>query len=98
MKLLVGLGNPGPKFARHRHNIGYMAADTIVRRHEFGPWRARFEGLVSDGAFAGEKIAAFKPTTYMNDSGRAVAEAARFYKLAAGDVIVIHDEVDLVPG
>jgi peptidyl-tRNA hydrolase, PTH1 family len=98
MKLLVGLGNPAPKFARNRHNIGYVAVDTVVRRPEFGPWRTRFEGMVSDGTLAGEKVAAFKPTTYMNDSGRAVAEAMRFYKLAPSDVIVIHDEVDLVPG
>ena len=97
MKLIVGLGNPGPGYVRHRHNVGFVAADAIARRHDFGPWRPRFEGLVADGALAGEKTVLLKPTTYMNESGRAVAAATHFYKIEPKDVIVIHDEVDLVP-
>ncbi|MBI3710409.1 MAG: aminoacyl-tRNA hydrolase [Proteobacteria bacterium] len=98
MLLLVGLGNPGPGYTRHRHNIGYMAVDEIVRRHSFGPFRARFEGLVAEGEIAGEKVRALKPTTYMNDSGRSVAAAARFFKVPVDRIVVIHDEVDLAPG
>ena len=98
MRLIVGLGNPGPGYAGHRHNIGFMAADEIVRRHGFGPWRRRFHGLAAEGAIGREKIIVLKPETYMNDSGRAAEAAAQFYKLAPGDVIVIHDEIDLVPG
>ena len=98
MLLLVGLGNPGPGHAGNRHNIGFMAVDEIVRRHGFGPARVRFHGLAADGVIAGEKVVALKPQTYMNDSGRAVAAAARFYKLPPDRVLVIHDEVDLAPG
>ncbi len=98
MRLLVGLGNPGAKYARTRHNIGWMAVDEIVRRHGFGPWRARFEGRCAEGTVAGEKVLALKPETFMNDSGRAVGAAARFFKLAPADLVVIHDEVDLAPG
>ncbi|MEX0697010.1 MAG: aminoacyl-tRNA hydrolase [Dongiaceae bacterium] len=98
MLLLVGLGNPGPGHAGNRHNIGFMAVDEIVRRHGFGPARVRFHGMVADGAIAGEKTVALKPQTYMNDSGRAVAAAAHFYKLPPDRVLVIHDEVDLAPG
>ena len=81
MRLIVGLGNPGPGYAGHRHNIGFLAADEILRRHGFGPWRSRFHGLASEGEIGGEKIVLLKPETYMNDSGRAVAAAAQFYKL-----------------
>jgi peptidyl-tRNA hydrolase, PTH1 family len=95
MILLVGLGNPGEKYARNRHNIGFMAADAIVRRHSFSPPRARFQGLVSEGTFGGEKAIVLKPTTYMNESGRAVGEAMRFYKLTPADVVVFYDELDL---
>ncbi|MEQ9150817.1 MAG: aminoacyl-tRNA hydrolase [Parvibaculum sp.] len=95
MILLVGLGNPGAKYERNRHNIGFMAADAIVRRHSFSPPRARFQGLVSEGTFAGEKAIVLKPTTYMNESGRAVGEAMRFYKLTPADVVVFYDELDL---
>ncbi len=98
MLLFVGLGNPGPKYAGNRHNIGFMAADEIVRRHSFGPWRRRFQGEVSEGVLASEKVLVLKPETYMNESGRAVGEAVRFYKLAATDVVVFHDELDLAPG
>lgn len=98
MILLVGLGNPGEKYARNRHNIGFMAADAIVRRHSFSPPRARFQGIVCEGMLAGEKTIVLKPTTYMNESGRAVGEAMRFYKLAPADVVVFYDELDLEPG
>jgi peptidyl-tRNA hydrolase, PTH1 family len=95
MLLLVGLGNPGPGHADDRHNIGYMAADAIVRRHGFGPFRAKFKGVAADGTIADEKVAVLKPETYMNLSGESVAAAAHFYKLPPEQVIVIHDEIDL---
>ena len=98
MLLLVGLGNPGPKYEKNRHNIGFMAVDDIVRRHSFGPWKARFHGQIAEGRLGGEKVLALKPTTFMNESGRAVGEALRFYKLEAADVIVIYDELDVAPG
>lgn len=98
MILLVGLGNPGEKYARNRHNIGFMAADAIVRRHSFSPPRARFQGLVSEGTLGGDKAIVLKPTTYMNESGRAVGEAMRFYKLAPADIVVFYDELDLEAG
>jgi PTH1 family peptidyl-tRNA hydrolase len=95
MLLLVGLGNPGPRYAGNRHNIGYMAVDEIVRRHGFGPWRTRFQGQVSEGRLDGQKLLALKPETYMNESGRSVGEALRFYKIAPEAVVVFHDEIDL---
>ena len=98
MRLFVGLGNPGAKYARHRHNVGYVALDEIVRRHGFGAARSRFQGSLSEGSLAGEKILALKPQTFMNESGRSVGEAMRFYKLAPEDVVVIHDELDLAAG
>ncbi len=98
MLLLVGLGNPGPAYAGHRHNVGYMAVDEIVRRHSFGAFRSRFQGVVSEGTVDGVKVLALKPTTYMNESGRSVAAAARFYKLDPADVLVVHDDLDLAPG
>ncbi|SMF46374.1 peptidyl-tRNA hydrolase [Tistlia consotensis] len=98
MLLLVGLGNPGPSYAGNRHNIGFIALDAIARRHGFGPWRRRFQGEVAEGQLAGEKVLALKPLTYMNESGRAVGEASRFYKIEPQDVIVLHDELDLAPG
>lgn len=98
MLLLVGLGNPGAKYERNRHNIGYMALDEIVRRHSFGPWRARFQGLACEGRLGSEKVLALKPATYMNLSGQSVGEARRFYKLGLEDIVVIHDELDLAPG
>ena len=98
MKLIVGLGNPGTKYARNRHNIGYMAVDRIAEDHGFGPWKSRFQGRISEGRMAGEKVMLLKPETFMNLSGQAVGEAMRFYKLEPGDVTVIHDELDLAPG
>ncbi len=103
MLLLVGLGNPGPGHAGDRHNIGFMAADEIVRRHGsgpggFGPWRARFHGLAAEGTVGGDRLILLKPGTFMNLSGEAVAAAARFYKLEPGQIVVIYDEIDLVPG
>jgi PTH1 family peptidyl-tRNA hydrolase len=98
MQLLVGLGNPGPKYAGNRHNIGFMAVDEIVRRHGFSAWRKRFQGEVSEGSFGAEKVLVLKPMTYMNESGRSVGEAMRFYGIDPADVIVFYDELDLEPG
>ena len=98
MLLLVGLGNPGPKYEQNRHNIGFMAVDEIVRRHSFASFKAKFQGLIADGTLEGDKGLALKPTTFMNESGRSVGEAMRFYKLSPGDVIVLHDELDLAFG
>lgn len=91
MLLFVGLGNPGPKYEGNRHNIGFMAVDEIARRHSFGPWRARFQGLASEGVIAGEKVMALKPMTFMNESGRSVGEAVRFFKLPVDAVSVFYD-------
>ncbi len=98
MLLLAGLGNPGERYARHRHNIGFQAADTIRLRRSFGPWRNRFQSEVSEGKFGTEKCLLMKPMTFMNNSGQAIGEAMRFYKLEPNDVVVIHDELDLPPG
>lgn len=98
MLLLVGLGNPGPRHAAQRHNVGFMAVDLMVRRHGFSAWRRRFQGEVAEGILGGERTLALKPMTYMNDSGQSVGEAVRFHKLALKDVIVLHDELDLAPG
>jgi PTH1 family peptidyl-tRNA hydrolase len=98
MKLFVGLGNPGAKYAGHRHNVGFMTVERLAERHRFGPWRRRFQGLASDGELNGEKVLLLKPETYMNESGRAVGEAARFLKIATSDIVVFHDELDLLPG
>ena len=98
MLLIAGLGNPGPDYAGHRHNVGFMALDAIHRRHGFGPWRRRFRADVAEGNLGGAKVLLVKPLTYMNESGRSVGEAMRFYKLEPADVLVIHDEVDLPPG
>ncbi|MEQ8603081.1 MAG: aminoacyl-tRNA hydrolase [Marivibrio sp.] len=98
MRLLVGLGNPGPKYEANRHNIGFMAADLLVRRYDFGPWRARFQAQVAEGTLGGEKVLVMKPTTFMNESGRAVGEAVRFFRYAPDDVLVIYDELDLALG
>ncbi len=98
MKLFVGLGNPGPKYARHRHNVGFMAVDRIAERHGFSPWRRRFQGETAEGTIGGERVLLLKPMTYMNESGRAVGEAARFLKIDLADIVVFHDELDLAPG
>jgi PTH1 family peptidyl-tRNA hydrolase len=97
MLLFVGLGNPGARYAGNRHNIGFMAVEAIARRHDFGPFRRKFQGLVVEGAIARERVLLLLPGTYMNESGRAVAEAARFYKLDLEQIVVFHDEVDLAP-
>ncbi len=98
MRLLVGLGNPGPRHAGNRHNIGFMAVDEIVRRHSFGPWRARFQGQTAEGRIGPHKVLALKPETFMNESGQAVGAAVRFYKLDPPAVTVLYDEIDLREG
>jgi len=98
MKLWVGLGNPGTKYARNRHNIGYMAVDRIAADHGFSPWRAKFQGSLSEGRFGSDKVALLKPETFMNLSGQSVGEAMRFFKLEPQDVTVFQDELDLAPG
>jgi peptidyl-tRNA hydrolase, PTH1 family len=98
MLLFVGLGNPGERYAGNRHNIGFMAVQAIAKRHHMAPWRRRFQGVAVEGDVGGEKVLLLLPGTYMNESGRAVAEAAHFYKLDAGDVVVFHDEAELAPG
>ena len=98
MHLLVGLGNPGPTYEKNRHNVGFMAVNQIFDHHGFDPWKKRFHGAVSLGVIGQNKVMAFKPYTYMNDSGRAVAEVVRFYKLSTAEVIVIYDDIDLVLG
>jgi PTH1 family peptidyl-tRNA hydrolase len=98
MLLLVGLGNPGARYAGNRHNVGFMTVDAIARRHGIGPWRRRFQGVACEGPIGGVKTLLLLPGTFMNDSGRAVAEAAHFYKLGTGDIVVVHDELDLSPG
>lgn len=96
--LIAGLGNPGESYARHRHNVGFMAVDKIAERHRFTPWRPRYRGLISEGALSGRKTLLLKPMTYMNDSGGSVGEAARYLKIPIESVVVIHDELDLAPG
>lgn len=98
MLLLVGLGNPGRRYAGNRHNIGFMAADEIHRRNRFSAWRARFEGEISEGLLGGVKAFILKPATYMNESGRSLGQALRFHKLDAAAVVVMHDDLDLTPG
>jgi PTH1 family peptidyl-tRNA hydrolase len=98
MLLLVGLGNPGANYANNRHNIGFMALDAITSRHGFSAWRNRFQGVACEGTLGREKIVALKPETFMNLSGQAVGEAMRFYKIPTHAVIVIYDEIELVPG
>lgn len=98
MKLFVGLGNPGDTYAGNRHNIGFMAVERIAEAHQFGPWKKKFKGLAADGEIGGEKVLLLKPETYMNDSGQSVGEAARFLKISEADVVVFHDELDLLPG
>lgn len=98
MKLWVGLGNPGAKYAGNRHNIGFMAVDRIAADHGFGPWKRAFQGLVCEGRLGSEKIVLLKPETFMNLSGQSVRAAADFYKLAPDDITVFHDELDLAPG
>ena len=95
--LVVGLGNPGREYARHRHNVGWMVADELAARHR-GSWRGKFSGQVADVRIDGHRVALLKPETYMNESGRAVSAAARFYKLPPDSVLVVHDDGDLDVG
>ena len=97
MRLFVGLGNPGSRYARNRHNVGFMAVDAIARAHGAAPWRRRFQGEGAEALIAGERVLLLKPQTYMNESGRSVAEAQRFFKIPLPDVVVFHDELDLAP-
>jgi PTH1 family peptidyl-tRNA hydrolase len=98
MKLFVGLGNPGAQYALNRHNVGFMALDSIAATHDFPTWRKRFQGWACEGKLGGEKVVMLKPGTFMNESGQSAQEAVRFYKLELDDVIVFHDELDLAPG
>jgi PTH1 family peptidyl-tRNA hydrolase len=98
MLLLVGLGNPGAKYAHNRHNVGFMAIDALAKAHGFAAWRKKFQGEIAEGQIGGVKCLALKPQTYMNESGRSVGEAASFHKLAPHDVVVLYDEIDLAPG
>lgn len=98
MLLLVGLGNPGAKYAGNRHNIGFMAVEAIARMHGFAAWRRKFQGELAEGQIDGVRTLLLKPQTYMNESGRAVGEAAGFHKLSPTDVVVFYDEIDLAPG
>ena len=102
MLIIAGLGNPGPRYEKNRHNIGFMAADEIARRWSFGPERAKFQSVIREGevstAEGPRKVLLMKPQTYMNESGRAVGEAARFYKVPVADILIFHDEIDLAPG
>jgi PTH1 family peptidyl-tRNA hydrolase len=98
MLLIVGLGNPGPKYAKNRHNIGFMAVDEIARAHGFGPWRKKFQGEIAEGAIDGVKTLLLKPQTFMNESGRAIGEAAAFHKIDPRHVVVFYDEIDMAPG
>jgi PTH1 family peptidyl-tRNA hydrolase len=98
MQLFVGLGNPGAKYERNRHNIGFMALDRIAEDHGFGPWRSKFQGMVSEGTLDGARTVLLKPMTFMNLSGQSVGEAVRFYKLTPADITVFHDELDIAPG
>ncbi|HKJ74022.1 MAG TPA: aminoacyl-tRNA hydrolase [Alphaproteobacteria bacterium] len=97
MWIFVGLGNPGKEYAGNRHNVGFMAVDQIVRRQNLPPYRKRFNAYVSEGVIGGEKVLIVRPQTYMNNSGQAVSEAARFYKIPAEQVVVFYDELDLEP-
>lgn len=97
MLIFAGLGNPGARYAGNRHNIGFMALNEIARTHRASPWRSRFQSATSEATIGGEKVILLKPQTFMNESGRAIGEAARFFKIAPADVIVFHDELDLAP-
>jgi PTH1 family peptidyl-tRNA hydrolase len=98
MLLFVGLGNPGKEHVGNRHNVGFMAVQAIAKRHGFPPWRRRFQGVATESPIATQRVLLLLPGTYMNESGRAVAEAAHFYKLDVDGVVVFHDEIDLAPG
>lgn len=97
MLVFAGLGNPGPAYAQHRHNVGFMAVDIIHDVHGFSPWKARFQGLTAEGRLGAHKVVLLKPMTFMNESGRSVGEALRFFKLGPDALTVFHDELDLEP-
>jgi len=98
MRLVVGLGNPGSRYARNRHNVGFMAVDAIARKHGSPGFRSRFKGELAEGPIGGERVLLLKPQTFMNLSGESVGEAARFFKILPSEIVVIHDEIDLRPG
>lgn len=98
MHILVGQGNPEAKYLRNRHNLGFMVLDEIAADHGFGPWKSKFQSLVSEGRIGREKVLLMKPTTFYNETGRAAQAALQFYKLSAEDVTIFHDEIDLAPG
>ncbi|MEZ5813073.1 MAG: aminoacyl-tRNA hydrolase [Rhizobiaceae bacterium] len=98
MHIIAGLGNPGKKYAGHRHNVGFMAADAIARRHSFSPWTSKFKAEIAEGRIGGDKVLLIKPQTMMNLSGQAVGEALRFFKLGPDALTVLYDELDLAPG
>lgn len=98
MLLLVGLGNPGARYIGNRHNIGFMALQAVAKRHGLAPWRRRFQGVACEGQIGGKRVLLLLPGTYMNESGRAVGEAAQFYRLAPDAITVFHDEIELPPG
>lgn len=98
MRLIVGLGNPGARYAMNWHNIGFMTVDAIAKRHAFGPWRTKFQGALAEGTIGDAKVMALKPETFMNLSGDSVGAAARFYKIEPHEIAVIHDEIDLAEG
>lgn len=98
MRLLVGLGNPGSRYAMNRHNVGFMAIDALAKRHEFGPFRAKFHGALAEGTIGASKVLALKPETYMNASGECIGAAAHFYKIEPQEIAVIHDDIDLAEG
>lgn len=97
MLIFAGLGNPGARYGRNRHNIGFMALDAVARAHRASPWRTRFQAEACEATIGAEKVLLLKPQTYMNESGRSIGEAARFFKIAPADVFVFHDELDLAP-
>ncbi|MEQ7872450.1 aminoacyl-tRNA hydrolase [Sphingomonas sp. ASV193] len=97
MQIWAGLGNPGAQYAMHRHNVGFMAVDLIAETHGFGPWTKKFRSLVSEGRIGRNRVLLMKPQTYMNDSGDAVQQALRFYKLDVEALTALHDELDLAP-
>lgn len=98
MLLMVGLGNPGARYAGNRHNVGFMAVDRIAADHGFSPWKARFQGSVAEGRLGNARVTLLKPGTFMNLSGQSVGEAMRYLKLTPAEVVVLHDELDLAPG
>lgn len=98
MRLVVGLGNPGARYARNRHNIGFLTADAVARRYGFAGFRDRFKGEIAEGTIGDSRVLLLKPQTFMNDSGESVLAAMSFYKIPPGEVLVIHDELDLKPG